>query len=63
MRLDEEGQAMLDTSTISATMTVRGEPRSPLTLVWHRDGDRLTCQWIATPAEEPPATVQLRPVA
>jgi hypothetical protein len=53
---------MLDTSTISATMTVHGKPTSPLRLVWHYEGDRLTCRWI-TAAEEPATTVHLRPVA
>ena len=54
---------MLETSATWAVMTGRCEPQTPLTLVWHYDGDLLTCRWTTAAADEAPTTVELRPVA
>jgi len=54
---------MPHTRTDAAAATPRVPSAPQLTLNWQLEGERLTCRWIATPADEPGVPFQLAHVA
>ena len=54
---------MPHTRSDSTAANPRVQSAAELKLTWQFDGDRLTCRWIATSAEEPRVERQLPDVA